>query len=160
MERIQPDEQMNVHELPDTGNPAEREAYGYAGFWLRFLAAVIDGVVLWAVSALSFDLIRKAQGIGPMDFSWVDVAEIVVGLAYYVILTGVYGQTLGKMIVGIRVIPQGGGENRWGSILLRESVGKLLSALLLMSGFLMAAFDKKKRALHDRLAATVVIKVR
>ena len=132
----------------------------YAGFWIRFLAMLIDGVVLWALSALTFDLIRKAQGIGPLDISWVDLVEIIVYLAYYIILTVVYGQTLGKMVVGIRVIPQEGGANRWGAIILREVIGKFVSAIILLFGYLMAAFDSKKRAMHDRIAGTYVVKVR
>lgn len=145
---------------PLSGAAPQGEERRYAGFWLRFVAAVLDGLVLWAISALSFDLIRKAQGMDPLGWSWVDAAELLAGFAYYVILTKVYGQTLGKMIVGIRVVPRHGGENGWGSIFLRETIGKFLSAVLLMIGYLMAAFDKRKRALHDRLAGTYVVKAR
>lgn len=154
------DDGVGVNGTGENGAGNGRAAHRYAGFWLRLVAVVIDGLVLWAVSVLTFDLIRRAQGIGPTDLSWVDIIEIAFGLAYYVVLTVMFGQTLGKMVVGIRVIPRQGGENRWGSILLRESIGKLVSTLLLMIGFLMAAFDREKRALHDRMAGTVVIKVR
>ncbi|MFO7262520.1 MAG: hypothetical protein A6D91_09180 [Bacillaceae bacterium G1] len=160
MERMLPEEQVFGGEPTVTGEGETQKTVRYAGFWLRFLAAVIDVIVLWSVSALSLDWIRKAQGIDPLEFSWVDAVEIAVGMVYYVVLTVVYGQTLGKMIVGIRVVPRHGGKNRWGAILLRESIGKLLSTLLLMIGYLMVAFDKEKRALHDRMASTVVVKVR
>jgi uncharacterized RDD family membrane protein YckC len=157
-------ENRNVHneegvEHVHSGSGTGAE-YQYAGFWLRFLAAAIDGIVLWAASALTFDLIRKAQGIGRWDFSWVDIVEFIAEAAYFVILTVVYGQTLGKMVVGIRVIPQEGGANRWGAIILREVIGKFVSAIILLIGYLMAAFDSKKRAMHDRIAGTYVIKVR
>jgi len=142
----------------DDGSREER--YRYAGFWLRFVAAVLDGIVLWAVSELSLNLIRKSQGIDPSSFSWVDGVEVLVGWAYFIILTKVFGQTLGKMIVGIRVIRRKGGENSWGNIILRETIGKFLSAVLLLIGYLMAAFDGKKRALHDRIAGTYVVKAR
>ena len=166
MDDIRPDWKVYDRGVVETGAAETQDAYNtqkeyrYAGFWLRFLATFIDFIVLSAVSAVSFDLIRRAQGIDPMELSWVDIPELIVGVAYYVIMTVVYGQTLGKMIVGIKVIPQDGGDNTWGNILFREVVGKALSALILMIGFLMAGFDRKNRALHDRMAGTLVVKVR
>lgn len=129
----------------------------YAGFWIRLAAYILDGIVLACVSALLDALFGAKIFKSPL---WLDLTEKLIALAYYVVLTVIYGQTLGKMAVGIRVIRQDGKPNTWGAILLREIVGKPLSFLILGIGFLMIAFDRQKRALHDRLAKTYVVKVR
>ncbi|GAV23329.1 RDD family protein [Carboxydothermus pertinax] len=128
----------------------------YAGFWVRFLAAVLDSIALFA----AFTLINVLLGVDIFNPPPViDLLQSIVSIIYYVVMTVILGQTLGKMALGIRVIRQDGGPNSWGAILLRETVGKFLSTLILFIGYLMAAFDPQKRALHDRIAKTFVVKV-
>jgi uncharacterized RDD family membrane protein YckC len=128
----------------------------YAGFWIRFLACLLDGIVLTAVTfliyfALDVDFVNPPVGL--------QLLMILLQFAYYVVLTVRLGQTLGKMAVGIKVVRVDGGPNGWGSILLRETIGKIVSSLILMIGYIMAAFSKKKQALHDHMARTYVIKL-
>lgn len=140
--------------------PPEPE-YEYAGFWIRFGAAIVDGLIMLSLAYLIFNPIRRSIGVGETELSWVDGFESLVSIAYYVLLTTAFGQTLGKMLFGIRVVPQdGSGKNKLGWILLRETLGKLCSAIILCIGYIMAGFDKQKRALHDRMASTYVIKDR
>lgn len=133
--------------------PVERR---YAGFWIRFWASLLDGVVLSAL----FIIIRYLLGVSltepPLG---IQLLEWLVSIVYSVALTVRFGQTLGKMALGIRVIRQDGSPNTWGPILLRETIGKFVSFIILLIGYIMAAFDSKKRALHDRIAGTYVVRI-
>lgn len=130
----------------------------FAGFWLRFWATILDSIVLLAVSYLLFDPLRKIFGVEKDLYSFVDLLETIAGFVYYIVLTVKYGQTLGKMAAGIQVIHQEGEALTWGKVTYREIVGKIVSCLVLFIGYLAVAFDPKKRAWHDRMAKTYVVK--
>jgi type II secretory pathway pseudopilin PulG len=72
-------------------------------------------------------------------------------------MTHKYQATLGKMAVGIKVQSEEGADATLGKIILRETLGKILSMITIFIGYIMAAFTGKKQALHDKLASTVVI---
>jgi uncharacterized RDD family membrane protein YckC len=133
------------------------EAYEYAGFWIRFAASLLDSIVIFGVYFLGGMLFGTDREEPPGAFV---ILSIVLPYAYYVIMTTVYGQTLGKMAVGIKVVMQSGGPNHWGWIFLREVIGKWISGIILFIGYIMAGFDSKKRALHDRIGSTYVVKVK
>ncbi len=126
----------------------------YAGFWIRFLAVILDGIIMNIVGYVLKLATGTTRGDTPL---WVSLLSLLISLAYYVILTAKYGQTLGKMVVGIQVIRQDGGPVSFGTALLREVVGKFVSGLILGIGYLMVAFDPEKRGLHDRIASTYVV---
>jgi uncharacterized RDD family membrane protein YckC len=127
----------------------------YAGFWVRFVAVLIDGIALQAVIWI-IRLITDTSLLHPPV--WLTIVQYLLYWTYATVLTVIFGQTLGKMIFGIRVVRQNGKANSWGPILLRETVGKLVSGILLLIGYIIAAFDPNKRALHDHLAKTYVVK--
>lgn len=134
-----------------------------AGFWIRFVAVLIDSLLVGAVQvACSFALTLLAGG-GESDNLMVAGVTSLFGLAvstaYYVFFTGYCGQTPGKMALRIKVIRSDGSEISYGRAFLREAVGKFISALILFIGYLMAAFDAQKQGLHDRMADTYVIKL-
>jgi uncharacterized RDD family membrane protein YckC len=129
----------------------------YAGFWIRFLAVLIDGIALQAV----FIVLNLILNVSLLNPPWqITMFQYVIQIIYFVALTVLLGQTLGKMVVGIKVIRQDKDlPNTWGSILLRETIGKFVSAITLLIGYIMAAFNKEKKALHDRIARTYVVKL-
>ncbi|MBN6187936.1 RDD family protein [Aneurinibacillus sp. BA2021] len=125
----------------------------YAGFWIRFLAALIDGIVLGMISYI--------LGLASTEmFSVQWTMQNILGLLYYIILTGLWGQTLGKMVVGVKVVRTGGSTAGWGTIVLRETIGKIISAIVLLLGYIWAGFDRRKQGWHDKLADTVVVRKR
>ena len=79
---------------------------------------------------------------------------------YYWLFTGLKGQTPGKMAVGIKVIDAGGNVPGLGRAALRETVGKIISAIPLFLGYFWVAWDPKKQGWHDKLAGTYVTKSR
>ncbi|PTQ55827.1 MAG: hypothetical protein BSOLF_1442 [Candidatus Carbobacillus altaicus] len=121
----------------------------YAGFWVRLFAYIIDWYVVSAADKIFFTLIF------PNTFTMVFLWLLLI-LSYFVLMTVVFGQTLGKMVMGIRVEMSDGKERSFGAVVLRETIGRAASLIFFGFGYWMIVFDKKKRAMHDRIAETVV----
>jgi uncharacterized RDD family membrane protein YckC len=119
-----------------------------AGFWRRFAAFLIDGLIVSVVvGALTLGLNEVGYLIG-----WLG------GLAYYVILEGGRaGQTVGKIALGIRVSdPTTGGSIGYGRATIRY-FGRILSALPLYLGYFWMLWDRRNQTWHDKLANDVVV---
>lgn len=153
-------------------NVSSQVGLRYASFETRLVAFVLDMIVLFSVFLL-FVAVAGLQLLLRSDFGEVDppdsafcLAAIIV-LIYFFPLFPLYflalwvwrGQTVGKMAMAIKVVRRDGHRLGVGTALLRL-VGYLFSTLLLFAGFLMIAFDRQRRALHDRLADTLVVEPR
>ena len=129
-----------------------------AGFWIRALAAGIDFVVFFVVQ-LSFALIgARLRGVDVDGAVWRPLASLftlVFAGAYTTVLHCLAGQTIGKMIVGVRVVAGDDGPPPFGAALLRFGA-YFVSAAPFMLGFVMAGLRRDKRALHDLIAGTRV----
>jgi uncharacterized RDD family membrane protein YckC len=137
----------------------------YAGFWIRFLARFIDGLLLNVISiliqmALGFSL-SQAVGVAPRPnltvFFAIVGASAVVNAIYEVVFIGKYGATLGKMACGLKVVTEDGGPVSY-SLAIGRYFATIVSAITLYIGFIMAGFDVQKRALHDRICGTRVVR--
>jgi len=82
---------------------------------------------------------------------------LLFGAAYETFMIGRYEATLGKMVCGLRVVRSDGGKVSYGRSLGRY-FAKHLSSFALGIGYIMAGLDDEKRALHDRICDTRVIK--
>ncbi len=142
--------------------------FHYAGFWIRFVAAIIDGLVVGfssaAVEAILLPTLRP--NLTPMGMAssaaLIGVVYLVgmsIGAAYEGLFVNKLGATPGKMVLGLRVVRPDGGPVSLGRAVGRY-FAKLLSAMILLIGYIMAAFDPQKRALHDMIVDTRVIKKR
>jgi uncharacterized RDD family membrane protein YckC len=83
----------------------------------------------------------------------------LAGIFYYVFFTGYSGQTPGKMLLRIRVVRLDNTQVSYGQAFIRETIGKFISGIVLGIGYLMAALRSDKRALHDLMADTKVVKI-
>jgi uncharacterized RDD family membrane protein YckC len=136
----------------------------YAGFWTRFAAVLIDGVILFFVNAgigfvagVGFASTLRTPSPGFIVLqAIVMLINLCIGVGYEVILIGKYGATVGKMACKIKVVTAQGGNVSY-LLALGRYFAKMLSGLILGIGYLMAAFDDEKRALHDRICDTRVI---
>ncbi|HEX7253854.1 MAG TPA: RDD family protein [Thermoanaerobaculia bacterium] len=140
---------------------APATAVTYAGFWIRFLAVLIDGAIAFTVGML-IGLIFGTRGVGrgaPFTASGCisSLLQILYGVGYETLLVGAYGATLGKMALRLKVVTPEGGKVSYMTALGRY-FAKILSAIILGIGYIMAAFDDEKRALHDRICNTRVIR--
>ena len=120
----------------------------YVGFWPRLGAFILDLLALSGANNILMALWDKS----PAGTFWLLLA------LYFLVMTGIWGQTLGKMVLGIKVVTREGERVPWGNVFLREIIGKFVSFLLLGFGFFLIAFDPHKQGLHDRLAHTYVVK--
>lgn len=138
-----------------------------AGFWIRFAAFLIDACVLGLVE---FVLILLHPGVGLEVYSssesllqrtdsWIDGATALIGLGYYTTGVAVWSTTIGKRLLGLYVRRPDGSRVGWGRAFARYWA-PILSALLLGIGFLLVALRADKRALHDLICDTVVVRRR
>ena len=141
-----------------------RYALRYAGFWIRFVAYFVDYLILY-VTGLLMMLLPVFSGLasGEPDAAslWVSLMtgffNFALNLAYYTVFIGRFGATPGKLIVGLRVVRADGGRVTYLRALGR-CFAMMLSAMILFIGYIMAAFDDEKRALHDRICDTRVVR--
>ncbi len=126
-----------------------RNNVAYAGFWLRFAAAIIDGIILIIIRHILAWLVSLELAL---------ILSGIIGWFYFALLESSDKQaTLGKSIMGIIVTDLEGNKISFGKATARYWA-KLLSALILFIGFIMAGFTEKKQALHDIIAGTLVIR--
>ena len=133
------------------------------GFWLRFVALVIDYVIILILAPVveyAIELGGVTANISPdkQDNLFFVILYVIVVL-YFVIYIGWFGQTPGKMVCKLRVIRTTGEPVSYGGAFLRF-LGYHVSFLFLGFGFIMVAVDRNKRGLHDLIAGTCVIRVR
>lgn len=143
-------------------------AMHYAGFWIRFVAKFIDGIILAVVNTV-FTLIAgvmtsaMAQGAASPDAAIIlvqlvlFVVQMAVGIGYAVFFVGRFGATPGKMALSLKIVRPDGSPVTYGRALGR-AFAEYLSSLIFAIGYIMAAFDEEKRTLHDRICDTRVIR--
>lgn len=153
---------------PHAGLPGPR----YAGFWARFAASIIDGLILsliflpvnflfWVVdqNIYFWGAWNVERGISSGLVLLFNLVRTLVSWAYYSYLTGRYGATLGKKLLGLRVVSEDLQPITYGTAIVREIPAKLLSALACMLGYIWVGFDTRKQGWHDKIAGTLVIQV-
>ncbi|WP_438311492.1 RDD family protein [Sporosarcina sp. FA9] len=132
-----------------------------AGFWIRFWAYSIDVLVVYALSGLFIKPVFRAFDVSVSSpiflfFNTYKITALLLFLAYFLLMTKFLHQTVGKMILGIKVVPKEGVKLNWGTVVFREVFGRFISKTLLFP-YLLPVFMPKKEALHDLLADTYVI---
>jgi uncharacterized RDD family membrane protein YckC len=156
--------EIYAQRLRETGQVAGARVYG--GFWIRFLAVFIDGILLgivnFALQAVTSTRIITGSDVGnlglllsTLGFNF--MISITLNMFYESFFLVQYGATPGKMIFKLKVITAEGGRLTWGRAIGRF-FAKFLSGITLLIGYIMAAFDSEKRALHDYIAGTRVIR--
>ncbi|MDR3634116.1 MAG: RDD family protein [Isosphaeraceae bacterium] len=166
--------QEDIAPLSDVG---PTKAYGYAGFWIRVVAHIIDNILMFVVVGIPMNILQfvviglppvaapgepapppNPAALGVLLFSV--VVSILASVGYYAGMeSSKYQATLGKMALGLKVVDLNGRR-----ISFARATGRLfskfLSALICYIGFIMVAFTEKKQGLHDMIAGTLVIKTR
>ena len=115
-----------------------------AGFWIRFLAVIIDMIILMPVS---FGLMMAGDP---------GIIGLFFGLFYQIYLpTSDMMGTPGKYIVGLKITDDLGNKISIGKAVVRY-IGYIVSAIILYIGFILVGFTENKRGLHDMIASTRV----
>lgn len=138
------------------------------GFGRRLAASLIDMLVVGfltfiMVVGLSFLILlvdiftayRYPDREFPVDTMMLWLG-LIVSVLYFVGYWAKSGQTIGKSMLGIKIVGMDGSTLSWGKALLRY-IGYLVSGLVLSLGFLWLAFDRKRQGWHDKIAGTIVV---
>jgi len=133
----------------------------YGGFWLRFLAMIIDGIILLVIgmgissAILFFNLLTMSEEVAELLYYSV---VLILALFYYIFLESSSLQaTIGKWMLGMKVTTLDGKRIGIGRAIGRL-FGKYISAIPFYIGYLMTAFTSKKQALHDMMAGCVIVR--
>jgi uncharacterized RDD family membrane protein YckC len=136
----------------------------YGGFWARFAAAVLDGVVVGLLAGVAGFVLGFAGGFVRPGETWIafagGIAGLVIGWLYFALSeSGPRRASPGKRALRLQVVTAEGEERisflratgRW--------AGRYLSLLPLFLGYLMQPFTARRQALHDLVAGTVVVQI-
>lgn len=143
-------------------NHTEITHANFAGFWIRFLAIMIDSFIYLFIYGISFTalfFLFEAINI-PFEFSIIagTIYTAAITIWYYILLPASEKQgTWGKQICNIYIGDQNGNRITKGRSTLRF-ICLYISSLSFYIGFIMAAFTDKKQGLHDMMASTYVYK--
>lgn len=153
----------------------------FAGFWLRFVAYIIDTIIIYSLQFFIFAPVFGWLGISfatrSTDFENLSDAEAmgiigamaavssatliltsVIALLYWTMMeSSKYQATVGKLALGLRVTDMDGKSLDFAKALVRN-LCKILSAMIMGLGYIIAGFTEKKQGLHDIIASTLVVK--
>lgn len=146
----------------------------YAGFWRRFAALCIDSALMLGIfiiisipiATLQFSHYKaRAEGTASGDSALLDILSIffyvgwiIFQWLYWAVMESSSKQaTIGKRALGIIVTDTEGNRISFGRATGRYWA-KIISSLILLIGFIMVGFTKKKQALHDIIVGTLVVK--
>jgi uncharacterized RDD family membrane protein YckC len=139
-------------------------AMRYGGFWIRFAAVLIDSVLLYIIMMLIALIGFGASGFNQSDpFQILRIQGLLlllqlgIAAAYETWFVGRFGATPGKMTCRLKVVNPDATPISYARALGRH-FAKIVSGLTISIGYIIAAFDDEKRALHDRICETRVIK--
>lgn len=143
--------EMNFNHSTDTNLD-----HAYAGFWMRFWAYLIDLTVIGSLHRIIVHQVAEYFGWSDQFFSLQTVLSALVFYLYFVLLTKWFGQTLGKMVFGLKVVSLKGDKLDWVTVIFREWIGRYISVKIWIL-YLVVGFTPKKQGIHDLFADTTVI---
>jgi uncharacterized RDD family membrane protein YckC len=142
----------------------------YGGFWMRFVAMILDRLLIGVVTApfslaIMFSVMKAGEAVTMPETGQMIVAIIGIGMLallaqwlYFAVMESSERQaTFGKQIMGLKVTGLDGQRLTFARASGRF-FAKIVSGLTLAIGFIIAAFTEKKQALHDMIAGTLVMK--
>ena len=116
-----------------------------AGFWVRFCAMMIDLIIIGIINAIVFALTES------------ELVTSILNILYWTLGVSQYEGTIGKRVLGLRVLRIDGGRCGFWQALARNFC-YALSFIILCIGFFMIGFRNDKKGLHDLICGTVVVR--
>ena len=131
-----------------------------AGIVTRILAALIDGVVVAALTGAVFGAVVAGMFVvNPVSFRWphgllAEASLVTVGVAvgYLTVGWAIAGRTVGGAVLGVRVVANGGGRLGW-----TRSACRALLCVLVPLGLLWAAVSARRRSVQDLVVRSTVL---
>ena len=163
---------MTNHEIVMQGSPSmenallidkpitnENYALKTAGFWIRFWAFLLDGFIITAIGGILVNPIFYLMDWSLSETVWYAPISIISAIFYYsyfVLMTKFFGQTLGKMIFGLRVISLKHEKLTWSDVLFRDWIGRIINSIF-MPLYILVGILPNNQGLHDYFADTTVV---
>lgn len=141
----------------------EDESYSIASLKIRAAAFAIDIIIVGFITFIAIKAgfyFLEEQGITILELNRVFLPIYVLlfflASTYFIFLHYFTGRTIGKMVMGIKLISSGGRDiGLWESFM--RWVGYYISAVFLFAGFVWSIFDPESQAWHDKIAGTYVV---
>ena len=153
---------------------------GYAGFWIRFVAVLIDGIILAVPILIVFFVtegstftayttcLNNAIATGAYagtcattfggSLALFELFAFLIQGVYFVALWSQLGGTLGQRLLGLHVVDAATGKHIGVGRAIGRFIGYLISSAVLSIGLIWAAFDPRKQGWHDKMASTFVVR--
>lgn len=123
----------------------------------RLLAFLIDVLIIGVINfVIALLLGGNKEAANPI----VSILNLAVTIGYWVFYQEKYGQTIGKKTMNIKVVMDDGGTKPTAmAFFLREIIGKFISGIALLLGYVWILIDKRRQGWHDKIVHTLVVKV-
>ena len=150
------DQDTTSHEIGSDLSPADFQP----PFLLRLGSAIIDYIVLLILplTGLLSEKLVGGSGFGVFTDRTLWFLAVLLAGANVVLLPLVRGQSIGKMLTGIRIVRNDGTPAGRGALIIRQTLGYLLTLATFGLGFLICALNGSGRTLHDFLTGTVTVR--
>lgn len=142
---------------------SESKSFRLAGFWVRVWAYICDLIVISALTFLFVNPLLKLLGMDNQIPDWLQLQVSIftigiVGFIYFAAMTKIWSQTLGKMMMGVKVVRIDGKPLDVLTVIFREGIGRAISQLFgLHLGYIWAGFHPRKQSWHDQVGDTYVV---
>ena len=123
----------------------------YVGVGRRFVALLIDGVLLGIVNGIIFLLLRSVPALA-------EVVVTLISILYIFAMEATQGATLGKMVLGLRVVRVDGSPIGWSESIIRNLLRVIDGIGAYLVGAILIWTSPQKQRLGDRVAKTVVVR--
>ena len=123
----------------------------YVGVGLRFLAVLIDSIILAVVAGILSFLFRGAPGLSGF-------LTAIIAIGYFIVMEATQGATLGKMALGLRVVKTNGAPITWTDSIIRNLLRIIDGLFAYLVGAILIWTSPLKQRLGDRVANTVVVR--
>jgi uncharacterized RDD family membrane protein YckC len=143
-----------------------------AGFWIRFVAHLVDqlflGIIGFVISIIFATFLVDTSLNGALYFEFTDVPlfmwwtlgiTVALEVLYFTVAIGAWGRTIGKAMLGIKVVRRNGTRVSYARSLARCLLYLIQLELIIGLTFLVIAFNSEKQGIHDMICDTGVVKV-
>ncbi|MDO5650633.1 MAG: RDD family protein [Moraxella sp.] len=134
--------------------------YEYAGFWIRFVAYLIDmlAVILILTPVLILMIWLNLASWDNEGYDLGDAVSQVLGAVFYIFCWVRFATTPGKYLFKLKILDADTGEHLTPFKAFLRYIGYIPSAIIMGLGFIWIAFDDRKQGWHDKIANSVVVK--